>query len=239
MATASTGLDAIPAATICQVAEDGSHSDLPCNNAKYDLSHRSVKRIIAAHAHTVVLSELLVAEVALEELANDPPIWCQSAAQWDETLQRHKFRFEKLNITQSVQVFVSKLVISWGWGDGRPPHFLEVSLPCFPVASTAWSDIRDAMQSHYFTRPWWRVIKLLCGLTSRFKFRFGVTDHASGNEKYQAIERSDLCGVCNVDYIWCLNHKTMTGNSPPPHPTHPPTPPPTPRNPNPCRVVYI
>ena len=48
-------------------------------------------------------------------------------------------------------------------------------------------------------------------LSLELKFRFGVVDAASGNEKYIGVERSQLAGVCSTDYSFCFNHQTMLG----------------------------
>ena len=176
--------DPIPCEKIGRVAEEATQSDVTYAAAKHGLSERSVKRLVEAHAHTVFLTEVLVLELAIEELKRSPPRWSKVTPQWDETLGRHKFQFgdafgERV-LTQSVHRFVKKLVISWGWANGeRPPHFVECSIPPLPILATTWSHLREAMRNHYFTRPYWRIMLAIFELTTELRLRKGCTDKAS------------------------------------------------------------
>ena len=84
-----------------------------------------------------------------------------------------------------------------------------VRLPPIPVTSTSGANIKAGQQNHTFSRPVFNFCMAIMSL-SRLKFKLGVKDDASGNNKFIAEERLDPRFVgWIIDYISCLNHQNM------------------------------
>ena len=85
--------------TVCAIASDGTHHDVPTCATKHGTSQRTIKRAVSAHAYAVVQTFLLVMEVAIAELKQARPRWVTAVPQWDETKGKHKFYLDKKSNT--------------------------------------------------------------------------------------------------------------------------------------------
>jgi hypothetical protein len=100
-----------------------------------------------------MMALVVALKVVFASLRLDPPKWVSAKPMWGEAKGRHKFHLDGNVITQTVDILVSQLVLSWGWADGHPPHFLEIDFPSIPIPGTKGTDLRGGHQGHYFTRP--------------------------------------------------------------------------------------
>jgi hypothetical protein len=107
---------------IVAVATGHTSADAAAKARQHDVSTRTVKRCLSSVAYALLLTLCLILEMTLGELRDDPPYWAAMYTQWDETKQSLWFNINGRLIKQTVDVMVSKLVISWGW-PGRPPPF--------------------------------------------------------------------------------------------------------------------
>ena len=150
--------------------------------------------------------------MTLGELRDDPPYWAAMYTQWDETRQSLWFTVDERRIKQTVDVMVSKLVISWGW-PGRPPHFLECILPPIPLPNVDWNSLRHGLENSYFARIFLKyAFAILALATSPFKYRWGARDNASGNLKYCAVSTAVFKDLVSSDFFDCVNHQNMLGH---------------------------
>jgi len=147
-------------------------------------------------------------EIILDNLAEDPPWWVMVSPMWDETKERLQFKFRGKTLKQTVEVFVLKCWVAWGWGSDRDPQWLQLIMPPVPLTSTSAHKLIDAMRNHYFTRNVWNFRVRLLELAGVIALLIGVIDQASSNNKAVAIEALQFPKWC-AGYIACMSHQTM------------------------------
>ena len=133
---------------------------------------------------------------------------------WDETKERLKFRVKRKGIFVSIEIFVFKCTITWGWEDG-PPHVLDCVIPALPVPSTGFMHLLSAMRNHPWTRPIFKFALLVLSAAKKFNLKFGCLDAASSNDKCVAVEFTEslLAFLIRVEeYIHCMSHQNMLGH---------------------------
>ena len=203
----------------------------------HNMDKKQIARAIISHAYAVMLTQNLLTELSYEEAKADPPTWIGASPIFDGTKMKLRFYRNRKpptkgtnnkkskhlpkpksmpsklsqNLTVSMEIFVHKLVIAWGWDDERKPLFIEFTIPPIPVTTTGAAHTIGALENHVFTRP---IHKFFLDMTrlvhenQGLPMRLGTKDDASGNDLACAvIVSAPLTAHVVTDFTNCLNHQ--------------------------------
>ena len=124
------------------IGHDSTTKDHSTKADQWHVDTKTIRRALSSSAYAIQLTQEIVLRNILKSLKDDPPQFVQAIPQWDETKQRMKFAIEGKSISQTADVYVSRLIIGYGWADGRPIHFIQLNLPPVPIPNTSWESLR-------------------------------------------------------------------------------------------------